>query len=97
MADLNGDGRDDAVSYDPSSGHWVSHLNRAPGQFTQTPGVWAAGAQVVVGDLDGDGRDDVFLYDATTGQWRRQLSDGQGGFSETSGTWSVGWTLTGRR
>ena len=72
-------------------------LTRAPGQFTQAPGVWAAGAQVAVGDLNGDGQDDVFLYDAASGQWWRQLSDGQGGFAETSGTWSVDWTLVGRR
>ncbi len=102
MADFNGDGYDDLFWYDPASGAWAGHVNRGPGRFKDTPGVWPAGGTVVVGDLDGDGRDGLFFYDAATGAWSRYLTGDSKQYDrvvlvEESGTWATGWTVVGQR
>lgn len=60
FADLNGDGDDDLVTYDPTDGTVRFHeYDNGDYGATQTWGTGPAGAQVTAGDVNGDGNDDV--------------------------------------
>ncbi|MDF3128820.1 VCBS repeat-containing protein [Kiritimatiellaeota bacterium B1221] len=73
--DYDGDGIDDVVVYQPSSGEWFIYpmSNEGP-LFLQ----WGDASMIPVpGDYDGDGAFDLALYQQTTGQWYiRSLNDG---------------------
>jgi hypothetical protein len=93
--DLDGDGRDDIVGYNPTDGQWLTAL--AAEQFAVTGGdAWSAGASVATGDLNGDGRSDVVFYDPGTGLWLQAISVGPGAFIYSSGSALPGASLIGR-
>ena len=86
-ADVNGDGKQDILSWVPSSGTWCAAVsqftdiwNRLANDFTKIPMLcdWAVGDYWVplVGDFNGDGKDDVVVWDKYAGDWQVALSDG---------------------
>ncbi|WP_353129861.1 gliding motility-associated C-terminal domain-containing protein [Parapedobacter pyrenivorans] len=89
MGDLNGDGKTDAVLFDPQDGNWYVSLSEGDG--FSPPVTWAVGNGVgstkqFLADVNGDGKDDAIIYFHTglVGAWYVGLSDGKGaigGFS----------------
>ncbi len=74
VGDFNGDGRDDLLCNDKTSGRrWISFANLS-GQFWAiqwSPSrSWCAHAsgQIFIGDFNGDTRDDLLCHDVNTGQ-----------------------------
>ncbi len=84
LADVNGDGRDDAVTFDRETGKWtVATLN---GQIFGAPSVWldghgAGSDSQYMADVNGDGRDDAIIFfnspvTGVGGEWYVALSTG---------------------
>jgi len=91
LADLNGDGKADAVAYAPDTGSWYAALSNG-GSFN--PGaLWIAGHGIgsnnqFLADVNGDGKTDAIVYFGNTGTWYAALSNG-GGFNNYS-LWIAG-------
>jgi hypothetical protein len=71
--DVNGNGRDDVLSYHPSNGTWWITTKTDAGALStslltryRTLDGWTAH---VAGDLNGNGRDDVLSFHPTNGTW----------------------------
>lgn len=89
MGDVNGDGKDDAIFFDPEQGIWSVALS--DGQKFGTPANWSIGngagsTRQFLADVNGDGADDAIIYFHTglVGYWYVGLSNktnGFGGFS----------------
>lgn len=84
VGDFNGDGHDDILCHDLSSGwKWIDYAN-ASGQFQGTN--WTREAnwcndtsqELFIGDYNGDGEDDMLCHDAVTGfKWIDYAASGQ--------------------
>lgn len=77
LADVNGDGNDDAVAFFPSTGQWSVALTTVPsftGGTFGSPSNWINGHGVgslkqFVADVTCDGKADAVVYFAQTGDW----------------------------
>src|SRR5690606_25624089 len=85
MGDLNGDGKTDAVLFDPQDGNWYVSLSEGDG--FSPPVIWAVGNGVgstkqFLADVNGDGKDDAIIYFHTglVRAWYVGLADGNGAF-----------------
>ncbi|WP_322749223.1 MULTISPECIES: VCBS repeat-containing protein [unclassified Frankia] len=92
LADVNGDGRSDAIVMFRDSGVAMVALAQADGRFG-APQSWAFGHTVgadtyFAADVDGDRRADLIAFWASTGRWRVSLSSGSGFWPETD--WAYG-------
>jgi hypothetical protein len=87
VADFNGDGRADALLYDPSSGGWMLALADGTGRFTTMSDVWAPGWTFRAANLNGDRRSDLIGYNVTTGAFLECLAQAAGGFACNGGVW----------
>jgi hypothetical protein len=81
IGDFNGDGRDDMLCHDTSTGHkWVARA-RGNGRFNGTdweaPLNWCshASGELHIGDFNRNGRDDMLCHDTDTGHKWVMLSD----------------------
>ncbi|WP_326991012.1 FG-GAP-like repeat-containing protein [Chitinophaga sp. 212800010-3] len=98
MGDVNGDGKTDAVYFDPGFGGWHVALANdtgflAPVLWSNGNGVGAAGQ--LLADVNGDGKEDAIIYfqsGGLAGSWYVGLSTGTGFGSFSSWTGSFGAT-----
>jgi len=81
LADVNGDGKQDAVAFTLSSGNWTVALSTGTG--FGTPSIWIYGhgqgsTNQLVADATGDGKADAVAFWKSTGQWYVAGSTGSG-------------------
>ncbi|HEX7756759.1 MAG TPA: FG-GAP-like repeat-containing protein [Niabella sp.] len=84
MEDVNGDGKADAVLFDPGYGNW--YIAIAGGTGFSTPVQWSSGNGVgsagqLLADVNGDGKADAVIYfqsGGLSGSWYVGLSTGTG-------------------
>lgn len=95
MGDVNGDGKQDAVYFNPSTGAWHAGLSKdtafaTPVQWTLGNGVGSTNQ--FLEDVNGDGKDDAVFYFHTglPGYWYVGLSNGTTGFGGFS-AWVTGY------
>lgn len=91
LGDVNGDGKDDAVTFDSSTGTWNVALSNGNGFNTST--VWRTGHGTgtnnqFLADANGDGKKDAVAFNAVTGDWTVALSSGS--TFNTPTTWISG-------
>jgi hypothetical protein len=84
VADVNGDGRGDAVVMFKDSGTAMVALGRSDGTFAQ-PVSWSYGqsvnCQYYLSDVNGDGKADLVAFTDSGGYWDVSLSSGTGFWS----------------
>jgi DNA-binding beta-propeller fold protein YncE len=75
-ADVDGDGRDELVSYHRPTGRWWATSTKADGTAKAPRLLTTYPEQVregwgahLAGDMNGDGRDDLLSYQVASGQW----------------------------
>ncbi len=73
-ADFDGDGRTDAVLFDPFSGTWYAYTM---GGVSDQAQFGDASKTPLAGDFDGDGCSDLALYQAASGLWQVLTMSGQ--------------------
>lgn len=78
VGDVNGDGKDDAITYN-SGGVWnvaLSNSNgfNAPAQWTSNHGIGSD--KQFLADVNGDGKKDAIVYFGNSGNWYIALSNG---------------------
>ncbi|MEM9455186.1 MAG: FG-GAP-like repeat-containing protein [Myxococcota bacterium] len=97
IGDFDGDGRDDMLCHDLSSGwKWIDYAN-ASGQFLGTN--WSRDAnwcrdtsqELFIGDFNGDEHDDMLCHDAVTGWKWIDYADASGQFLGTNWSRDAGW------
>jgi hypothetical protein len=90
IADFNGDGTADALSYNAATGDWAMKIT---GTSTVVTGAfsWPIGLTLQVTELDGNGLADIFGFRSLTGDWVQAVSAGVSGFTSTTGRWWAGW------
>jgi hypothetical protein len=79
LADVNGDGRDDAIVYFQSNGCWYVAPSNGSGFNNYYQGICGHGVgsdNRLMADVNGDGRDDAVVYFRNTGSWYVALSNG---------------------
>jgi hypothetical protein len=90
--DVNGDGRSDAIGWDPTTGNWLVGLSQGVSGFTtQTWGNWSTSTSwtnVMTGDFNGDGLTDIVGQNPTTGTWYVAQSTGTSFTTSAWGTWN---------
>jgi serine protease len=97
VGDVNGDGRNDMLALERTSGRLWLYPGTGTGGFgPRTQVTTWSGRDLLVGagDLDGDGRPDVVTRTASTGQLWLHSGNGRGGFRATTAI-SVGWNGVG--
>jgi hypothetical protein len=99
LADLTGDGRDEALRYDPPSRAWTvtSLTPDASNSALTATDIGPAWATLVSGDTDGDGRAELYLYQPQTGATLLLDSspDPASALQVTRDVWPTGWALQG--
>jgi hypothetical protein len=96
-ADVNGDGLDDVVGLNASTGVWQVSLNQGGNVFNTVAnfGTWSNTATwitVSTGDVNGDGRADIVGRQQGSGQWWVGISNGTGFTFSQFTAWSTGAT-----
>lgn len=86
FGDLDGDGDDDVLLYQPATGNWARGVSDGQGPLTFTSGRGAAELTIRVADFDGDGLADTFTYQRASGIWRLTLSRSKGSAPSVEGT-----------
>jgi len=97
--DVDGDGIDDVVVWDPEQGEWQAALSDTekliphpgPGDFIWLNN-WAKGQEwhPFIGDFDGDGKADLLVWYPPAGEWQVALSTGKG-FTPAPGPGNFIW------
>ncbi|MGX5655257.1 N-acetylmuramoyl-L-alanine amidase [Geodermatophilus nigrescens] len=86
---VNGDGRDDLLTY--RNGQWEVRTSVSSGSATATfPYGGMPGARPVCGDWDGDGRAGIGVWDPATGRWWLRNTATAG--NPDAGTIQYGWS-----
>ena len=93
LSDLNADGRDEVVGYDPRTGIAVLATADSSGALLERRVTWPASTRLHVGDLNGDGLEDLIGYDTRTGRGFVALN-GKRDFTITETQWGAGWQAT---
>ncbi len=88
LPDLDGDGRDDMMTYDGGSGGWRVRFDHLAGARVME-GRWDVGWRPVTADLNGDGRRDVLFTRPGSADWVQGISTGPGAFVFTRGVLPV--------
>ena len=88
IADVNGDGKDDAITF--TNGSWEAAIS--DGTLFETPSIWRTGfgsgtAAQMLADVDGDGDADAVVFNG--GAWYVALSSGSG--FGTPSSWKTGF------
>ncbi|TXD51326.1 FG-GAP-like repeat-containing protein, partial [Polaribacter sp. IC063] len=81
LADVNGDGKADAVAFFGDSGEWYVSLSN--GEEFEAYTLWVAGhgtgsSNQILADVNGDGKDDAAVFFNASGEWYVSLSSGTG-------------------
>lgn len=96
VGDVDGDGRDDLICHDVTSGQrWLDYAS-VDGRFLGTDrvaGSWCGAStnRLLVGDVDGDGRHDLICHDVGTGAKWVDLAAVGGVFGATDWSVALGW------
>ena len=93
--DVNGDGADDLVGWNPTTGEWTVALTTEQGALQEFWGQWSTAAKwvdVSLADINGDGRDDIVGRVETNGIWWAAISTGESFVNERQGQWSAAVT-----
>lgn len=77
VGDVDGNGSDDFVRYEPSDGHWFARSFDGRRLFAKLPWGGEAGDRPLLGDIDGDGTDDLVIYRPETGLWFARQPQGK--------------------
>lgn len=91
VADVNGDGKADAVSYDSASGDWKVALSNGSGFVggrTWRTGFGKGAAAGIVYDVDRDGKADIIYY--SDGNWNVCYSSGAAFDASSDQRWVTG-------
>jgi len=97
-ADIDGDGRSDAVVWDEVTGYWTFFENRGPGSPLPRELQWGlAGDRATAADFDGDGRDDFAVWRPSNGTWYILTSSGRPSAHAVrhGNGWAIQWGLSG--
>jgi surface antigen len=91
LADVNGDGKADAIMYWASTGTYYVALSTGSsfsGATQWSTGQIAGSDNQMMGDVNGDGKADAVVFSVGSGTWYASLSNGSGftGFSQ----WTTG-------
>ncbi len=95
LGDVNGDGRQDAIAKEKSTGTWYVATSTGNG-FNFGP-AWITGFAIgtgydlFAGDVNRDGRTDIIAKEKTTGNWHVALSTGTS--FGPAGQWISGWAI----
>jgi hypothetical protein len=97
VGDFNGDGRDDMLCHDVSSGYkWIDFASTS-GTFLGTDwernSSWCnhSNGRLFTGDFNGDGRDDWLCHDVLTGSKWIDFADASGAFLGTDWSLAMNW------
>jgi hypothetical protein len=93
VSDLNADGRDDVVAYDPLTGATVLASPDKTGTFAERRLAWPSFMRLHAGDINADGLRDIVGYETRTGRGFVALN-GKKDFTITESMWGAGWQLT---
>jgi hypothetical protein len=99
VGDFNGDGKDDILTINPSTGAGVLRQSAGgSGAWTGWTNYWAplptSHTEVYVGDFNGDGRADILTRDPSTGNAVMRLSMTSGGnWSSWTNYWAA-WPVS---
>lgn len=96
-ADVNGDGKDDLLGRNPTTGAWQVSVNQGNQTLTNstfttwsTSGTWI---DVLKTDVNGDGKKDIVGRDTKTGQILVSVSQGTTAVTSVWGTWPMSATF----
>ncbi|MDG2383888.1 MAG: VCBS repeat-containing protein [Pirellulaceae bacterium] len=90
--DVNGDGVDDLVGWNPDTGQWTVGVITEAGLVQSTWGTWSNKVEwtdVNLADINGDGRDDLIGRVAGHGAWWSGISTGDSFVNRAEGRWSA--------
>lgn len=103
--DFDGDGKDDVLLYDNTTGEWQVAFSTGNDLLPNAGEAdnyiwldhWGVGPawKPLIGDYNGDGKDDLTLYNSTDGGWQVALSNGKA-FIPNAGVfgtnyWKINW------
>jgi hypothetical protein len=93
VSDLNDDGRDDVIAYDPMTGATILANADASGALVERRINWPVGSRLHVGDFNGDRWQDVLGYDIVSGRGFVALN-GKRDFTVTETRFGPGYLAT---
>jgi hypothetical protein len=91
VADFDGNGADDIVAYDLTTGRWLAVMFDGTNLVHQVAATWDSQhdyVEVRVADFDGDFRDEIAARDVLTGEWMLIRWTIQGFDTRSIATWS---------
>ncbi len=100
VGDFNGDGQDDLLCHDATSGEkWIDFAATGAyflGTDWRLSAAWCRsnGSRLSVGDFNGDGADDFLCHDVSTGRKWIDFADASGHFDGTDWSRDANWCQT---
>lgn len=91
IGDVNGDGKEDGVTFTSSTGAWNVALSNGNGFNTSSTWITGLGTgsnNQFLADVNGDGKKDAVVYIASSGIWNVSLSNGSG--FQAASQWMTG-------